>query len=92
MAYFYCWVVFVISRASYVGYQNYKENRDAGYNKVLFEQTGQRIEFYGGFGETISCTIVGALRQIFSVGFLISTTLYFLPVAILLVYISKYSK
>ncbi|MFC1818920.1 hypothetical protein ACFL0B_07490 [Thermodesulfobacteriota bacterium] len=89
VAYFYCWVVFVISRALYVGFQNYKENRDAGYNKVLFEQTGQRIEFYGGFGETISCTIVGALRQIFSVAFLISTTLYFLPVVVLLFYISK---
>ena len=89
MAYFYCWTIFVISHSLYVGYQNYNENRVAGYNKVLYEQTGQRIEFTGGWGETISCTLVSALRQIFSVAFLISTTLYFLPVAILLFYISK---
>jgi hypothetical protein len=81
MAYFYCWVVFVLIRSLYVGYQNYKENRDAGYNKVHFEQTGQRIEFYGGFNETIACTIVSAIRQLFSLYFLVSTTLYFLPVA-----------
>ena len=89
MAYFYCWTLFVISRALYVGYQEYKENRDAGYNKVLFKQTGQRIEFSGGWGETIFCTIVSVLRQMFSVSFLISTTLYFLPVAVLLFFISK---
>ena len=89
MAYFYYWVFFVIIRSYYSGYQNYKENRNVGYNKVLFEETGQRVEFNGGFGETISCTIVGALRQIFSVAFLISTTLYFLPVTVLLFFISK---
>jgi len=89
MAYFYCWDLFVISRALYLGYQEYKENRDTGYNKVQYEQTGQRIEFNGGWGETISCAIISALRQIFSVAFLISTTLYFLPVAILLFFISK---
>ena len=81
MAYFYCWIVFAIMHSLYVGYQNYKEYREAGYNKVLFEETGQRVEFYGGFGETVSCTIVSALRQLFSPHFLISTTLYFLPIA-----------
>ena len=89
MAYFYCWALLVISHALYLGYQNYKENRDAGYNKVQYEQTGQRIEFNGGWGETISCTIISALRQIFSVAFLVSTTLYYLPIAILLFFISK---
>jgi len=89
MAYFYCWALFVISYALYLGYQNYKENRDAGYNKVQYEQTGERIEFTGGWGEMISCTLVSALRQLFSVAFLLTTTLYFLPVAILLFYISK---
>jgi hypothetical protein len=89
MAYFYCWALFVISRALYLGYKEYKENRDTGYNKVQYEQTGQRTEFNGGWGETISCTIVSALRQMFSVAFLISTTLYFLPVAVLLFFISK---
>ena len=89
MAYFYWWALFVIFRALYLGYQEYKENRDTGYNKVQYEQTGQRTEFNGGWGETISCTIVSALRQMFSVAFLLSTTLYFLPVAILLFYISK---
>jgi hypothetical protein len=89
MAYFYCWALFVISHALYLGYQEYKVNRDTGYNKVQYEQTGQRIEFNGGWGETISCTIISALRQIFSVAFLISTTLYFLPVAVLLFFISK---
>ena len=81
MAYFYCWIVFAIMRSLYVGYQNYKEYREAGYNKILFEETGQRVEFYGGLGETVSCTIVSALRQLFSPYFLISTTLYFLPIA-----------
>jgi hypothetical protein len=89
MVYFCCWALFVISHALYLGYQEYKENRDTGYNKVQYEQTGQRIEFNGGWGETVSCTIVSALRQMFSVAFLIPTTLYFLPVAILLFYISK---
>ena len=89
MAYFYCWFVFVIIRSLYVGYQNYKEYRAAGYNKALFEQTGQRVEFYDGFGETISCTIVCALRQLFSPHFLVSTTLYFLPIAVGLFFLSK---
>ena len=89
MAYFYCWVSFLIIRSLYLGYQNYKENRDAGYNKIYFEQTGERIEFNGGFGETISCTMVSALRQLFSPVFLASTTLYFLPVAVLLFFLSK---
>ena len=90
MAYFYCWIVFAIMRSLYVGYQNYKEYREAGYNKVLFEETGQRVEFYGGFGETVSCTIVSALRQLFSPHFLISTTLYFLPIAAGLFLFAKY--
>ena len=89
MEYFYYWVSFVMIRSLYSGYQNYKENRNAGYNKVHFEQTGQRIEFNGGFGETVSCTIVSALRQLFSPAFLVSTTLYFLPVAVLLFFLSK---
>ena len=89
MEYFYYWLVFVIIRSLYAGYQNYKEYRAEGYNKTLFEQTGQRVEFNGGWGEPISCTIVSALRQIFSVAFLISTTLYFLPVAVLLFFLSK---
>ena len=72
-----------------MGYQNYKEYRAAGYNKSLFEQTGQRVEFYGGFGEIISCTIVSALRQLFSPHFLVSTTLYFLPIAVGLFFLSK---
>ena len=89
MAYFYCWVFFLIIRSLYLGYQNYKEIRELGYNKLYFEQTGQKIEFEGGFGETISCTMVSALRQLFSPVFLASTTLYFLPVAVLLFFLSK---
>jgi hypothetical protein len=61
MAYFYCWLIFVTMCSFYVGYQNYKEFKEAGYNKVLFEETGQRVEFYGGFGEAISCTLVSGL-------------------------------
>ena len=82
MAYFYCWLIFVVMRSLYTGHRNYEEYRLAGYNKVLFEQTGQRVEFKGGFGERISCTLVSALRQMFSVDFLVSTTFYFLPIAI----------
>lgn len=89
MAYFYCWLVFVMMRSLYVGHQNYEEYKKAGYNKVLFEQTGQRVEFNGGFGERISCTLVSALRQLLSVNFLVSTSFYFLPIAIGLFYISK---
>ena len=89
MEYFYYWFFFIIIRSLYSGYNNYKENRNAGYNKVHFEQTGQRIEFNGGLGETISCTIVSALRQLFSAAFLVSTTLYFLPVAVVLFFLSK---
>ena len=89
MAYIYCWLVFAIMRSLYVGYRNYQEYRDAGYNKVLYEQTGQRVEFSGGFGETIACTLVSALRQLFSFNFLIQTTFYFLPIAIGLYFIYK---
>ncbi len=89
MAYFYYWVFFLIIRSLYLGYQNYKEIRELGYNKIHFEQTGQKIEFNGGFGETVSCTMVSALRQLFSLVFLVSTTLYFLPVAVLLFFLSK---
>ena len=89
MAYFLCWLSFVIIRSLYLGYQNYKEFRDAGYNKVHFEQTGQRIEFHGGAGETVSCTIVSAIRQLFTPAFLVSETLYFLPIAVVLFLLSK---
>jgi len=89
MAYIYCWLSFLLIHSLYQGYQNYKEIRLIGYNKDYFEQTGQKIEFNGGVGETISCTLVSALRQLFSPAFLVSTTIYFLPVAILLFFISK---
>jgi len=89
MAYFYCWLFFVIIHSLYSGYQNYKEIRGIGYNKAYFEKTGQKIEFNGGIGETVSCTLVSALRQLFSPAFLISTTLYFLPIAVLFLFISK---
>jgi len=89
MAYFYCWLSFLIIRSLYAGYQNYKEIRGIGYNKAYFEQTGQKIEFKGGIGEAISCTLVSALRQLFSPAFLISTTMYSLPIAVLLFFVSK---
>ena len=92
MVYIYCWIAFAVMRSLYVGYQNYKEYRKAGYNKVLFEETGQRVEFSGGLGETISCTIVSALRQFFSPNFLISTTLYYLPIVIGLFFLSTTSR
>ena len=91
MAYLYCWLVFVLMRALYVGYQNYKAFREAGYNQVLFEQTGQRVEFTGGFGKTVSCPLVSAFRQLFSPLFLVSTTLYFLPIAAGLLFLEKMS-
>ena len=89
MAYFYCWLTFLIFHSLFAGYQNYKEFREIGYNKAYFEQTGQKIEFTGGFGETVSCTLVSAIRQLFSPAFLISSTIYFLPIAILLLFISQ---
>ena len=92
MAYFYYWIVFVITRSSYSSYQDYKVNRDAGYNVVQYEQTGERTEFNGGFGETFSCTLVGALRLLFTPAFLISTTFYFLPAAFLLFFLSSNAK
>jgi hypothetical protein len=73
----------------YVGYQNYREYRKIGYNKAYFEQTGQKIEFNGGIGETVSCTLVSALRQLITPVFLLSSTMYFLPIAILLFFIAK---
>ena len=89
MAYFYCWLTFLIIHSLYLGYQNYKEFREIGYNKAYFEQTGQKIEFKGGIGETVSCTLVSALRQLFTPAFLLSSTIYFLPIAVLLFFISK---
>jgi hypothetical protein len=73
----------------YEGYKNYKEYRKIGYNKAYFEQTGQKIEFKGGIGETVSCTLVSALRQLITPVFLLSSTMYFLPIAILLFFIAK---
>ena len=89
MAYFYCWLTFMLIYSLSLGYQNYKEFREIGYNKAYFEQTGHKIEFKGGIGETVSCTLVSALRQLFSPAFLISSTIYFLPIAVLLFFISK---
>jgi hypothetical protein len=70
------------------GYKNYKENRDIGYDKVHFEKTGQRIVFHGGFRETISCTIAASLGLVFSPVFLVIETVKFIPVAIVLYFIS----
>ena len=92
MIYFYCWSLFVITRASYLSYQDYKKNRAAGYNIIQFEQTGERVKFSGGFGEAFSCTLVGALRLLFSPAFLISATFYFLPAAFLLFFLSRNAK
>ena len=92
MIYFYCWSLFVITRASYLGYKDYRVNRDAGYNIIQFEQTGERVEFHGGFGETFSCTLVGALRLLLTPAFLISATFYFLPAAFLLFFLSSKAK
>jgi len=89
MAYFYCWLSFLLIHSLYTGYQNYKEYRKTGYNKAYFEQTGQKIEFKGGIGEAVSCTLVSALRQFTTPAFLLSSTMYFLPIAILLFFISK---
>ena len=89
MAYFYCWRTFLIIHSLYSGYQNYKELREIGYNRAYFEQTGQKIEFKGGIGETVSCTLVSALRQLFTPVFLLSSAIYFLPIAVLLFFISK---
>jgi hypothetical protein len=89
MAYFYCWLSFVIVHSFYSGYQNYKEIRKTGYNEAYFEQTGQKIEFNGGIGETVSCTLVSALRQQYAPALLISTTIYFLPLPARLFYISQ---
>lgn len=87
--YIYFWVVFVIVRAIHEGYKNYKENAKAGYNIVYFENTGQKIEFNGSVGETVSCTLVASLGLIVSPIFLLFTTLFYLPAAFVLYVISK---
>jgi len=92
MIYFYCWPLFVITHSSYLSYQDYKKNKAAGYNIIQFEQTGKQVEFNGGFCETFSCTLVGALRLLFTPAFLISTTFYFLPAAFLLFFLSNNAK
>ena len=86
--YFYFWIFFIVVSAICHGYNDYKENRDAGYNKVHFEKTGKRIEFHGGLKETISCTIAASLGLIFSPVFLAIETVKFVPAAIVLYFIS----
>jgi len=86
--YFYFWIFFIIVSAIWHGYENYKENRDAGYNKVHFEKTGKRIEFHGGIKETASCTIAASLGLLFSPVFLVIETVKFFPAAIVLYFIS----
>jgi hypothetical protein len=86
--YFYFWIFFIMVSAIYHGYKNYKENKDAGYNKVHFEKTGKRVEFHGGLKETISCTIAASLGLIFSPVFLAIETVKFVPAAIVLYFIS----
>ena len=82
--YFYFWILFIVISAIRHGYINYKENRDAGYDKIHFEKTGKRIEFHGGIKETISCTIAASLGLIISPVFLAIETVKFAPAAIVL--------
>ena len=86
--YFYFWIFFIVISAIWHGYNNYKENRDTGYDKVHFEKTGQKIVFHGGFGETISCTFASSLGLICSPVFLAIETVKFIPAAIVLYFIS----
>lgn len=86
--YFYFWIFFIVISSIYHGFKNYKENRDAGYNIVHFEKTGQRIVFHGGLWEAISCTFAASLGLIFSPAFLAIETLKFIPAAIVLYFIS----
>ena len=86
--YFYFWIFFIVISAIWHGYKNYKETRNAGYDKVHFEKTGKRIEFHGGLKETISCTIAASLGLIFSPVFLAIETVKFVPAAIVLYFIS----
>ena len=87
--YFYFWIFFIVVSAIWHGYKNYKGNRDAGYNKVHFEKTGQRIAFHGGFAETISFTFVAFLGLIFSPIFLAIETVKFIPAVIVLYFINQ---
>ena len=89
MKYFYFWIFFVVIRAFHIGFQQYKKNRDVGYNKTHFEQTGQRIEFRGGVGETISCTLAASMGLLLSPFFLFVTTLFYFPAAVVLYFISR---
>lgn len=86
--YFYFWIFFMTINAIWYGYKIYKEDRDAGYNKVHFEKTGQKIAFHGGFGEMVSCTFVASLGLLVSPAFLAIETLKFIPAAIVLYFIS----
>ena len=86
--YFYFWIFFMVISAILHGYGCYKENKNAGYNKIHFEKTGQKIIFHGGFGETISCTLAASLGLIFSPGFLAIETVKFIPAVVVLYFIS----
>lgn len=88
MNYFYFWIFFIIVSAIWHGYGNYKENRDAGYDKIQFERTGQKITYDGSLGEAISTSFVAALGLLFSPTFLFIETLKFIPAAIVLYFIS----
>ncbi len=86
--YFYFWIFFMVVSAIWHGYKDYKENKNAGYNKIWFEKTGKMIAFHGGFGEAIFCTFAASLGLIFSPVFLAIETLKFIPVVIVLYIIS----
>jgi len=86
--YFYFWTFFISVRAVWHGYENYKENRDAGYNKIYFERTGRRVIFHGGLGEAISCTIAASFGLILSPFFILIETAKSLPAMIVLYFIS----
>ncbi len=87
--YFYFWIFFIVTSAIWHGYKNYKENKDAGYDKVHLDKTGQKIDYRGGLGETISCTFAASLGLIFSPVFLAIETIKFIPAATVLYFISQ---
>lgn len=84
--YFYFWLFFIAVSATWHGYKNYKEVKNAGFEKD--EKTGMIVRYHGGLWETMSCVFASTLGLIVSPIFLVIETLKFIPAAIVLYFIS----
>lgn len=84
LKYFYFWCFYITISACWYGYKYYKILKEDGYDKIWFESTGERIEYYGGFKETLLYSFISALGKITSPIFLVIETMKFIITSIII--------